>query len=38
MDGVAIVARAHLTHEQQLMDLVPLMPQAGSSASYSWGL
>ena len=27
MDGVAIVARAHLTHEQQLMDLVPLMPQ-----------
>ncbi len=27
MDGVAIVARAHLTHEQQLMDLVPPMPQ-----------
>ena len=27
MDGVAIVARAHLTHEQQLMELVQLMPR-----------
>lgn len=27
MDGVAIVARAHLTHEQQLMELAQLMPQ-----------
>lgn len=27
MDGVAIVARAHLTHEQQLIDLARLMPR-----------
>lgn len=27
MDGVAVVARAHHTHEQHLMDLVPLLPR-----------
>jgi len=27
MDGVAIVAQAHLTHEQQLMELAQLMPR-----------